>query len=88
MTTPTTPPNPLASPSGPPASTPPEVPATGKKAMAISLCVVGAAFAALVAFTVSRHLGAEALASLGWAGGTFVGAYHVVQNILEKCGQL
>ncbi|MFD4926908.1 hypothetical protein ACFWNE_37120 [Streptomyces goshikiensis] len=56
--------------------------------MAILFCMVCASLTGVIAFSLARHLGAEPLVSLGWAGGTFIGAYYLVQNILEKFGQL
>ncbi|MGW6782280.1 hypothetical protein [Streptomyces sp. NPDC054987] len=56
--------------------------------MAILFCFVCAALAAVVALFLARHHGADPLVAIGWAAGTFGGAFYLVQNILEKFGQL
>lgn len=84
--TPRTPPNPPAP--GAPNSTPSEGPPTGTKVMALLFCFVCAALAAVIALSIARHYGADSLIAIGWGAGTFVGAFYLVQNILEKFGQL
>ncbi|MFB6984117.1 hypothetical protein [Streptomyces scopuliridis] len=56
--------------------------------MAILFSVVFATLAAFIAFSLTRHLGAEPLIALGSAGVTLIATLNVVQNIMEKFGQL
>ncbi|MFI2291710.1 hypothetical protein [Streptomyces niveus] len=67
---------------------PPEDPTTATKVMAILFSVVFATLAAFIAFSLTRHLGAEPLIALGSAGITLIATFNVVQNIMEKFGQL
>lgn len=67
-------------------STPTQPPAT--KVMAILLSVVFAILAAFIAFSITRHFGAEPLIALGSAGVTLVASFNVMLSIMEKLGQL
>ncbi|WP_237329896.1 hypothetical protein [Streptomyces sp. CBMAI 2042] len=56
--------------------------------MAILLSVVFAILAAIIAFSITRHFGAEPLIALGSAGVTLVATFNMMLSIMEKLGQL
>ena len=89
MSTPTQPPQPT--PSSPPQSAPAPAPPPDShttKVMAILLSVVLAILAAFIAFSITRHFGAEPLIALGSAGVTLVATFNMMLSIVEKLGQL
>ncbi|WP_326613724.1 hypothetical protein OHA57_00015 [Streptomyces anulatus] len=68
-----------------PASTnPPEEPTTATKVVAVLFSLAFATLAALIAFSITRHLGAKPLIALGSAGVTLIATLNAVQNIMEK----
>lgn len=67
---------------------PPQSPTKTEKIMAIVIAILSGIVAALVAYTLSRHLGGSALMGVGWSAGGFVGMFGVVMGIEEKLGLL
>ncbi|MFE5495298.1 hypothetical protein ACFQ7Z_35805 [Streptomyces virginiae] len=85
----------------PPATPPPATPAGPQeggaptpnpsktvKVMAILIAVLSGTLGALLAFMLTRHLGASELVAIGSAGATFLGVSATVKYIEEKLGLL
>ncbi|WP_158781304.1 hypothetical protein [Streptomyces sp. NRRL S-237] len=58
------------------------------KVMAILVAVLCGALGSLLAFALTRHLGATALVAIGSAGVTFLGVTGTVKHIEEKLNLL
>ncbi|WP_328786124.1 hypothetical protein [Streptomyces sp. NBC_00273] len=58
------------------------------KVMAILIAVLCGALGALLAFVLTRHLGATALVAIGSAGVTFLDVTSTVKHIEEKLNLL
>ncbi|WP_159042588.1 hypothetical protein OHA91_39420 (plasmid) [Streptomyces erythrochromogenes] len=56
--------------------------------MAILIAVLSGTLGALLAFMLTRHLGASELVAIGSAGATFLGVSATVKYIEEKLGLL
>ncbi|MFD9270942.1 hypothetical protein ACFWB1_26140 [Streptomyces goshikiensis] len=65
----------------------PSGPTTTKVVTIVFAFLIGI-IAALVAFVVTRHLGAEPLAAMVSSCGAFVGGYYLMTHTAEKLGFL
>ncbi|MFD9270578.1 hypothetical protein ACFWB1_20445 [Streptomyces goshikiensis] len=89
MSTPTPPTQPTPeAPAPSPAPSTPSAPSNAMKGMALLVCLLSGAFAAVVAFVLVRHLGGEPLVAICSAGVTFLAVNGQVMKIAEKFGHL